>query len=120
MGSISRCFYSLVKVCVMLKKEIRWRICGDEIRSSSPRPHYGVASSVVGGRVKMCLRRISQDSVDVSLQWIFLDQVFVRLHLSIYELGPSDLRFSSSATVVVLLRWFCGFLAGQLPNYLPQ
>ena len=36
-------------------------------------------SSVVGGRVKVCLCRISRDSVGVGLRWIYLDPVFVCL-----------------------------------------
>ena len=50
-------------------------------------------SSVVGGRVEVCLRRISRNSVNVYLWWVCLDPVFVRLHTCVYRLDPSDPRF---------------------------
>ena len=38
----------------------------------------------------------------------------------VYRLDPSDLRFSSSATVARLVRWSCGALARGLPDCLLQ
>ena len=46
-----------------------------------PRPDY--VASVVGSCVEVCLRRISRDSVSPGLQLIYLDSVFVRLHLGV-------------------------------------
>ena len=53
-------------------------------------PRLHGAARVIGGRVEVCLCRISQDSVGVGLRWICLDTVFVR-HCGVYSIGPSDL-----------------------------
>ena len=50
-------------------------------------------ASVVGGRVKMCLYRISWDSVGAGLRWICLDLVFVRIRLGVYRFDPSIYDF---------------------------
>ena len=49
-----------------------------------------------------------------------MDLVFVRLCSCVYRLDPSDLRFSSSATDVVLVHWSYGALARRLPDCLLQ
>ena len=54
-----------------------------------PRPDY--ASSIVGGCVEECLRRILRDSIGAALRWICLDPVFVRIRLSVYMFDPSGL-----------------------------
>ena len=63
--------------------------------------------------MEVCLRRIYP-------RWICSDLVVVRLCLCFFGLDPSDLRYSSSAAVVVLLRWSYGALAQRLPDYLLQ
>uniref|UniRef100_A0A8R7P9E4 Uncharacterized protein n=1 Tax=Triticum urartu TaxID=4572 RepID=A0A8R7P9E4_TRIUA len=51
---------SFVRVCV-LRKKTRWRrLLEDGIRFSPPSPRPNVVSSIVGGRVEVCLRRISR------------------------------------------------------------
>ena len=61
--------------------------------------------------MEVCLHRISQDSFNVCLRQIRLDLVVVRLCSYVYRMDPSDLRFSSSATVARLVRWSYGALA---------
>ena len=69
-------------------------------------------SSIVGGRVEVCLRRIYP-------QWICSGLFVVRLCSCVFRLDPSDLH-SSSAAVAVLVRWFYGVLARRLPDCLLQ
>ena len=69
------------------------------------------ASSIVGGRVELYLRRISRDSLGTGLRWTCLDPFFVRLRLGVYRFAPSDLRLSSSVMVATLVRWSYGALA---------
>ena len=87
-----------VRVCVLLRKTRRWRLSEDGIKVSPPSPRSGDVSSIIGGRVEVCLRRIY-------LWWICSDLVGIRLRSSVFELDLSDLRYSSSATVAVLVRW---------------
>ena len=61
----------------------------------------------------MCLRRIYP-------RWICSDPVIVRLYSSVFRLDPFDIRYSSSAAVVVLVRWSYGALARRLPDCLLQ
>ena len=70
--------------------------------------------------MEVCLRRISRDSVGGCLRWIRLDPIFARLRLCVYKLDPSDLYFSLSATVAVLVGWSRGALARRLPDCLLQ
>ena len=51
---------------------------------------------------------------------LIVDHVFVRLYSCVYRLEPSDLRFSSSAVVSVLVRWSYGALAQRLCDCLLQ
>ena len=67
----------------------------------------------VGGRVEACPRRIY-------LWWICSDLVVVRLRSCVFGLNPSNLCYSSSAAVVVLVRWSYGALARRLPDCLLQ
>ena len=67
-----------------------------------PRPDG--ASSIVGGRVEVCLCRISRDSVGAGLRRICLDLVFVHLRLGVYRFDPSDLRLLTSVMVAALVR----------------
>ena len=83
-----------------------------------PRPDG--ASSIVGGRVEVCLHRISRDSVGTGLRWICLDPIFVRFRLGVYRFDPSDLRLSSLAMVATLVRWSYGALARRLSDCLLQ
>ena len=46
--------------------------------------------------------------------------IVVRLCWCVFRLDPSDLRYSSSVAVTVLLCWSYGALARQLPDYLLQ
>ena len=95
--------FSFARVCVFLRKT-RWRrLPEDGIKVSPPSPVSGDASSIVGGRVEVCLRRIY-------LWWICSDLVVVRLRSCVFGLDPSDLRYSSSAAVAVLVRWSYGAL----------
>ena len=80
---------SFVRVCVLLRKTRRWQLSEDGIRFSPSNPCFGGASSIVGGRVEVCLQHIH-------LWWICSDIVFV--------LDPSDLCYSSTAVVAVLMR----------------
>ena len=77
-------------------------------------------STIVGGRVEVCLRQISRDSVGGGLRWICLDPVFIRPRLGVYRFDPSDLRLSSSARAATLVRWSYGALARRLPDLLLQ
>ena len=101
-----------VRVCVLLRKAGRWWLPKDGIRFFPPSPRFGGASSIVGGRVEVCLRRIC-------LWWICSDLFVVRLRSCVFRLDPFDLH-SSSAAVVVLVRWFHGALARRLPDCLLQ
>ena len=111
---------SFVRVCVLLREARRRRLSADEIRFSPPCPRSDSVSSIIGGRMKVCLQWILRDSVGVCLRWIHVDLVFVRLCSCVYILDPSDLRFSSTATDVVLVRWSYGALARRLPDCLLQ
>ena len=106
-------FFNLVRVCVLLRKARRRRLPEDGIKVSPPSPRSGGASSIVGGRVEVCLRRIY-------LWWICSDLVVVRLRSCVFGLDLSDLRYSSSAAVAVLGRWSYGALARRLPDCLLQ
>ena len=105
--------FNFVRVCVQLRKTKRRRLSEDGIKVSPPSPRSSGASSIVGGRVEVCLRRIY-------LWWICSDLVVVRLRSCVFELDPSDLRYSSSAAVAVLVRWSYGALARRLPDCLLQ
>ena len=104
---------SFVRVCVLLRKTRRRRLSEDGIRFSPPSPRPGGVSSIVGGRVEVCLRRICP-------WWICSDLVVVRLRSCVFRLDPSDLRYSSTAAVAVLLCWSYGALARRLPDCLLQ
>ena len=97
----------------MLRKARRRRLPEDGIKVSPPSPRSGGASSNVGGCVEVCLRRIYP-------RWICSDLVVVRLCSSVFGLDPFKLRYSSSATVAVLVRWSYGALARRLPDCLLQ
>ena len=56
-GSV-KVFFNLVRVCVLLRKARRRRLPEDGIKVSPPSPRFGGASSIVGGRVEVCLRQI--------------------------------------------------------------
>ena len=85
----------------------------DGIKVFPPSCHSGGASSTVGGHVEVCLRRIY-------LWWICSDLVVVRLRSCVFGLDLSDLCYSSSAAVAVLVRWSYGTLTRRLPDYLLQ
>jgi hypothetical protein len=76
---------SFVRVCVLLRKARRRCLPEDGIRFSPSSPRPGGASSIVGG----VWRCVSGGSI----------------------FGGSDLRYTSSAAVVVLVRWSYGALA---------
>ena len=99
---------SFVRDCVMLRKTRWWRIPEDGISSPSPCPGdaYSIAREVCLCRIYLCL--------------ICWDLFVVPLHSCLFRLDPSDLRYSSSAAVAVLLRWFYGVLARRLPDCLLQ
>ena len=103
---------SFVTVCVLFRKTRRGRLPEDGIKVSPPSPRSGDASCIVGGRVELCLRRIC-------LWWICSDLFVVRLRSCVFRLDYFDLQ-SSSAAVAVLVRWFYGALARQLPDCLLQ
>ena len=105
--------FSFVRICVLLRKTRRRRLLEDGIKVSPPSPRSGGASSIVGGRVEVFLQQIY-------LWWICSDLVVVRLRSCVFELDPSDLCYSSSAVVVVLMRWSYGALARRLPDCLLQ
>ena len=102
-------FFNLARVWVLLRKTRRRRLPEDGIKVSPPSPRSGDASSIVGGRVEVCLRQIY-------LWWICSDLVVVRLRSCVFGLD----RYSSSATVAVLVRWSYGALARRLPDCLLQ
>ena len=106
-------FFNFVRVCVLLRKARRWRLSEDEIKVSPPSPRSSGASSIVGGRVEVCLRQIY-------LWWICSDLIVVRLCSCAFGLDPSCLRYFSSAAVAVLGCWSYGALARRLPDYLLQ
>ena len=112
-GFVFSLFFNLVRVCVLLRNA-RWRqLPEDGIKVSLPSPRSGGASSIVGGRVEVCLRQIY-------LWWICSDLVVVRLRSCVFGLDPSDLRYFSSAAVAVLGCWSYGALARRLPDCLLQ
>ena len=90
----------------------RRRLLVDEINVSPPSPCSLDASSIVGGRVEVCLRRIC-------IWWICSDLFIVRLRPRVFRQDPFDLH-SLSAAVAVLVRWLYGALARQLPDCLLQ
>ena len=106
-------FFNLVRVCVLLRKARRRRLTEDGIKVSPPSPRFGGASSIVGGRVEVCLRQIY-------LWWICSDLVVVRLRSCVFGLDLSDLCYSSSAAVAVLVRRSYGALARRLSDCLLQ
>ena len=63
--------------------------------------------------MEVCLRWIC-------LWWICSDLVIVHLRSCVFRLDPSDLRYSSSTAIVVLVRWPYGALARRLPDCLLQ
>ena len=87
-----------VRVCVLFRKTRQRRLPEDGIKVSPPSLRSGGASSIVGRRVEVCLRRIYP-------RLICSDLVVVRLCSCAFGLDPFDLRYSSSATVAVLVRW---------------
>ena len=103
---------SFVRVCVLLRKRRQWRLPEDGIRFSPPSPHPSGASSIVCGRVEVCLRRICP-------WWICSDLVIVRLRSFVFKLDLFHLRYSSTARIVVLVRWSYEALARRLPDCLP-
>ena len=103
---------TFVRVCVLLIKTRRRRLPEDGIRFSLPSPRSG-GVSINGGRMEVCLRRIYP-------WWICWDLVVVRLPLCFFRLDPSDLCYSSSGMVAVLLQWSYGTLARRLPDCLLQ
>ena len=105
--------FRFVRVCVLLRKT-RWRrLPEDGIKVSPPSPRSGGASSIVGGRVEVCLGWIYP-------RWICSDLVVVRLCSCVFRLDPFDLRYSSSTMVAVLVHWSYGALARRLPDCLLQ
>ena len=109
-GSVFRCFLSFIRICAILKKTRRQRLLEDEIRSSPSSPRSSDVSNIIGRHVEVCLRRTSWDPVGVCLGWIRLDLVFVRLRMCVFKLDPSDLCFSLSAVIAVLVHWSYGAL----------
>ena len=100
--------------CILFRKaRRRQRLFEDGIRFSPPSPRPDGVSSIVGGRVEMCLSRICP-------WWICSDLVVVRLCSCVFRLDPSNLRYSSSAAVAVMVRWSYGTLARRLPDCLLQ
>ena len=98
-GSVfSRFVSSFARVYVLLRKTRRRRLPEDGIKVSPSSPRSGDAFSTVGGRVEVCLRWIY-------LWWICSDLVVVRPRSCVFGLDLSDLRYSSSAVVVVLAHW---------------
>ena len=63
--------------------------------------------------MEVCLRQIY-------LWWICSDLVVIRLCSRVFGLDLSDLRYSSSAAIAVLVRWSYGALARRLPDCLLQ
>ena len=63
--------------------------------------------------MEVCLRQIY-------LWWICSDLVVVRLRSCVFGLNHSNLHYSSSAAVAVLVRWSYGALARRLPDCLLQ
>ena len=108
-GSVFSLFFNLVRVCVLLRKARRRWLPEDGIKVFPSSPRSGGASSTVGGRVEVCLWRIY-------FWWICSDLVVVRLRSCVFGLDLSDLRYSSSAAVAVLVRWSYGALARRLPT----
>ena len=105
------CSLSFVRVCVLLREATRRWLSEDGIRFFLPISRPDDVSSIVGARVEVCLERISRDLIGVCLRWIHVDLVFARLCSCVYRLDILDLRFSSLASVAVLLRWSYGVLA---------
>ena len=106
-------FQVLLGVCILLRKTRRRRLSQDGITFSPSSPRSDGVFSIVGGHVEVCLRRIYR-------LWICSHLIVVRLRLCFFWLDPSDLRYSSSAVVVVLLCWSYEALARRLPNCLLQ
>ena len=107
---VALCF---VRVYVLLEKARRRRLPENGIRFSPSSSHSGGVSSTVGGYVKMCLWWIY-------LSWTCSDLLIVCLHSCVFGLDSLDLRYSSSAMVAVLVRWFYEVLTRRISNCLPQ
>ena len=112
-GSVLVVSFSFARVYVLLRKTRRRRLPEDGIKVSPPSPRSDDASSIVGGCVEVCFRRIY-------LWWICSDLVVVRLRSCVFGLDFFDLRYSSSAVVAVLVRWSYGDLARRLTDCLLQ
>ena len=101
LGSVRALFLcvpsSFVRVYV-LRKTRRRRLLMDGIRFSRLSSRPGGVSSIVGEGMEVCLWRICP-------WWINSDLVVVSLPWCVFRLDHSDLRYSSSAVVVVLLHW---------------
>jgi hypothetical protein len=105
-GSNLYVLLSLVRVCVPLRK----RGGSDSLKCEYFSPILFLVpehvTSIVGGCVEVCLRQIPLDLVGICLRWIRLDLIFLRPCLCVLHVGA--FRFSSSATVDVLVRWSYG------------
>ena len=94
-------FLNFVRVCVLLRKARRRRLPEDGIKVSPPSPRSGGASSIVGGRVEVCLRQIYLGGfarisslfvyVRVSSVWILpIYVIFHRRRLLFWGAGPME------------------------------
>jgi hypothetical protein len=93
-GHVFRRFFDFDRVCDLLKNVRRWQLTKDGIRFSRPSPYSSGVSSIVGGHLEVCLR------------WMSLFGLLRCNRTS--RPDPSDVRYSSLAAVVVLVRWSYG------------
>jgi hypothetical protein len=92
--SQARGFHSLLRCFQCLLRDVEVAT-----RSSPPYPLSGCMYSIDEGRVESCASRISWDPIVFLVCW------------GGFRPATSDLRLSSSATVVALVCWSFGFLA---------
>ena len=96
-GSIFRCFFKVCRVCVLFRKTRRRRLSEDGIMFSPPSPVLMVclASPMSCGGVS---------STDPSLIDLLGSGRSLSSFMCVFKLDLSDLRYSSSVTIDVLVR----------------
>lgn len=89
------------------------RLVEDGIRFSPPSPCFGDASTIVVGRVEVCL-------LLMCLRWICSDLYIVCLCLCVFRLDPFDIHYSLEVVIDVLVCWSYGALTRRLFDRLWQ
>ena len=96
-------FFSLFRVCILLRKTRQHRLHVDGIKFFPSSPYTSGASRVIGGCVKVYIPTDLMGFNRLCLRWICVDPVFVRLHSRVYRLDSLDLAIFSSTVVANLV-----------------